>query len=134
MLNWINKKKNKKGFTLVELVVVIAILGVLAAIAVPKLTNTLTNSKDKADLATARVIESAVQMFQANSPGNALPVVGDFKSTGDMKDYLSAKDLTDSGVKAPLNTANAFYYNDTTGAVVVNVSTTVPDGFTKISN
>ena len=34
MLNWINRKMKRKGFTLIEMVIVIAILGILIAIAV----------------------------------------------------------------------------------------------------
>lgn len=67
MLKWINKKRNQKGFTLIELIVVIAILGILAAIAIPRLTGLTNTTRVKADLASARVIESAVRIHQADT-------------------------------------------------------------------
>lgn len=65
MIKWLNKKRNKKGFTLVELVVVIAILGVLSAIAVPRFAGTLNNSKVTADQASAKTIVSALNLAVA---------------------------------------------------------------------
>ncbi|HAE92706.1 MAG TPA: prepilin-type cleavage/methylation domain-containing protein [Tissierella sp.] len=62
MLKWINKKKNKKGFTLVELVVVIAILGILAAIAVPKLSKSRENAAIAAHNANVRTLESSATL------------------------------------------------------------------------
>ena len=45
MIQKIHSKKNKKGFTLVELVIVIAILAILAAIAIPVITTTMNSAK-----------------------------------------------------------------------------------------
>ena len=49
-------KNKKNGFTLVELLAVIAVLGLILIIAVPKITGTLENSKKKTLELTAKSI------------------------------------------------------------------------------
>ena len=60
------KIKKKKGFTLIELIVVIAILGILAAIAIPRLSGFIGTSKTSSDNATAATINTAVTTLIAN--------------------------------------------------------------------
>ena len=47
-------KKNNKGFTLAELLIVVAIIAVLVAIAIPVFTNQLEKSKEATDAANVR--------------------------------------------------------------------------------
>lgn len=55
------KLRNKKGFTLVELLIVIAVLGIIAAIAVPRFTGVLSGVKDKADVRAAELFAKEVE-------------------------------------------------------------------------
>lgn len=52
-------KKKKKGFTLIELIIVIAIIGVLAMIAVPKFLNIKSDANVKSDVSNAKTISDA---------------------------------------------------------------------------
>ena len=60
-------KNNKKGFTLVELMVVVVIIGVLVAIAVPVYNATTTSAKEKAEAANIRILEGAIGTYIADN-------------------------------------------------------------------
>ncbi len=67
------RKTNKKGFTLVELVIVIAILAILAAIAIPTVSNVISTANKNVDMANAQTVELALKTAQAEIEAGTAP-------------------------------------------------------------
>lgn len=123
MLKCIKKGlKNNKGFTLIELIIVIAILGILAAIAIPRFSKVQMNSKKNADVVTAKNIAKAVQTAYIN---------GDITTGNIDLSELKKNDYLDTipNVQHPSHTGDSFSANVSVdsesddGAVTVSVGT-----------
>ena len=61
---------NRKGFTLIELMIVIAIIGILAAMAMPNFKTSRWQARQKACYSNIRVIQGAVEMYNMDVSGN----------------------------------------------------------------
>ncbi|MFH1140327.1 MAG: type II secretion system protein [Chloroflexota bacterium] len=97
----------QRGFTLIELVVVIAILGVLAAVAVPLVTGYLGSAKERAYKNDVKQVQAAVDAYYS-APDNV-------KFTGTRQYPIKGMDSSGS-----LNTWTAGDTGDLTSAVPLN--------------
>ena len=68
--------KNRKGVTLVELLIVVMILGALAAIALPRITQSAGNARQRACDTNISLINSAIEMYYVDE-GSYPSAIGD---------------------------------------------------------
>jgi len=66
-------KKDQRGFMLVELMVVVVIIGILVAIAVPVYNNVTANAQTNACLANIRIVDGSYQAYMTSNPPAPLP-------------------------------------------------------------
>lgn len=81
---------NKAGFTLIEIMIVVAILGILAVIATPSFISYRDKSRVTAVIATANAVRAAFANFAADSEGNLYP------NSETITDYASLRAFVDA--------------------------------------
>jgi general secretion pathway protein G len=103
--------KRRAGFTLIELVIVVMILGILAGVAAPKLFNQTSRATDNGVMQTLAVVRDAIELYAADN-GGAVPAdataltgalvptylrkfpVNPFNQLDDVKPTVAADDAT----------------------------------------
>lgn len=84
VFNTVMKKKNRKGFSLVELIVVLVIMAILAAALIPSLTGYIKKTKEQS---VRSECQSAVQAAQTIASGAYADGNGEYKVDGVTLDF-----------------------------------------------
>jgi type IV pilus assembly protein PilA len=131
MLKKLNKKKNQKGFTLVELLIVIAIIGILAAIAIPQFSTYRAKAFIAATKSDAKNAYTALQAYVSENPSVTPPpasVTGPNNLTDPYGASRVSKDvtITIAGTAAGVATVTAGH-GGLTGSYIFNADGSTAD-------
>lgn len=125
------KLKRKSGFTLIEMLIVVAIIVILVAVSIPMVTSSLDKAKEATDAANLRSAEAAAMIAHMSS--NSIPATQTYYYDADTgKAYTEKDKVTSTGYNQMEQTTSGSGSSSTkisakAGIVQVNIT---PDGIT----
>lgn len=117
--------RSKKGFTLVEIMIVVAIIALLAAIAIPNLLRARHNANEAAAISSLRTLSTALESYRAAQTPTSYPTgIGVLDDT--TPPYIDATLATGTkqGYEYDYSRVSANEYDITASPDVVNVTGT----------
>ena len=123
----LNRKNNKKGFTIVELVIVIAVIGILSAILIPTFTNLTSQAQSAAAKDEVNQAYNAYVIHETQEASETIYTIGQvaikrnnnwftYATTGDNKGWV------DGGTTKPTNAGTSALYTYSGIEVYENVA------------
>ena len=121
------KMNNKKGFTLVELLAVIVIMGILMMVAIPSVTRTIENSRKDTFVDIAKSYGNAVRTLWTSDNLTCEGVVSSAVDDGDYYILINTKEGAKESLPVLLDQGgkSSWGNRDVNGYVRVNISTTL---------
>lgn len=125
---------SRKGFSLVELVVVVLIMGIIAAVAAPRLFDKMTDARESASKTSLSVLRGALDLYQVENSATyptAATLVTDLQGSYIRSAFPSA-DVKSGGTAAVVATTQdpianpdadsdaSWIYNESTGEIRIN--------------
>lgn len=124
--------RNRAGFSLVELVVVVLIMGILAAVAAPKMFDKMSDARESSTKQSLSVVRSAIELYKIENDSYPSDPSADLKAF--MKGPFPKCEVLGSDGNAsvkvvttdplvPTTDTESWLYNATTGEIIINSAT-----------
>ena len=110
----------QRGFTLVEILIAMAILGIVAAVAIPTVANIKSRSEAKANAGELSNVQAALDAMMSDTEIEAVTAITQPNATNNMGAFPSAGDRLNGGGAGDYmrqTTTKCDYYVSATGVV-----------------